>query len=246
MESEKDVDQILQEDGNVSLDEVSKKALLPGYPADPNGVILESDYTGRQLREIEFIDESRMNALRAFDFFGDGSFYLLDSPGHAVGHMCGLARTSSSTFVFMGGDGCHHCGSLRPSKYVALPDQVSPSPFSVPPHLQNTICPDALLEAINPKSSRTKPYYSHLEQAHGRDVAKAADAIDKMIAFDASEDVFVILAHDKTLVDVIDYFPKSANGWKDKGWKETTRWRFIEDFKGALPHGTDVQKLPLS
>ncbi|WJG36194.1 uncharacterized protein FOBCDRAFT_243921 [Fusarium oxysporum Fo47] len=69
----------------------------------------------------------------------------------------------------------------------------------------------SLRPTIYPKHSCIEPYYSHLEQAHGRDVAKAADTIDKMIIFDASEDVFVILAYNKTLLDVMDFFPKSAN-----------------------------------
>ncbi len=30
----------------------------------------------------------------AVDYFGDGSFLPLDGPGHAIGHLCGLARTT--------------------------------------------------------------------------------------------------------------------------------------------------------
>ncbi|KAI0425647.1 beta-lactamase-like protein [Xylaria sp. FL1042] len=263
MTAEKDVAQILQEDGKIALGEIDsiiwshwhndhsgdpsvfpstvelvvgpgfKEAFLPGYPANPYGVILESDYTGRQLREIDFGDKLQVGEFRAVDFFGDGSFYLLDSPGHAVGHMCALARTTPSTFILMGADGCHHCGSLRPNKLLPLPDQISPSPFSIPPHLQGSICYGALLEAIHPQRSRTDPYYSHLEQGYGRDVATAKSIIDKMIVLDANEDVFVVIAHDKSLLDVIDFFPKSANEWKGKGWKEAGRWRFLEDFKDA-------------
>ncbi|KAF2973443.1 hypothetical protein GQX73_g75 [Xylaria multiplex] len=250
MKAEKDVAQILQEDGKLSLDEIDsiiwshwhsdhigdpstfpsnvelvvgpgfKKAFLPGYPANPYGVILESDYALANFAPLTF--------------FGDGSFYLLDAPGHAVGHLCGLARTTPSTFILMGADGCHHCGSLRPNKHLPLPDQVSPSPFSIPPHLQGSICPGSLLKAIHPRRSSTEPYYSHLHQAYGRDVAEAEATIHKMIDFDANEDVFVVIAHDKSLLDVIDFFPKSANEWKVKGWKETGRWRFLEDFKEAV------------
>lgn len=44
--------------------------------------------------------------LRCSRLFGDGSFYLLEAPGHATGHMCGLARTTADPplFVFMGAD----------------------------------------------------------------------------------------------------------------------------------------------
>lgn len=71
--------------------------------------------------------------------------------------------------------------------------------------------------------------------ATGRDVPEAEATIEKMISLDASEDVFVIIAHDRGLLGVIDFFPKKANEWKEKGWKDASRWRFLEDFKGALP-----------
>ncbi|KAK5049525.1 hypothetical protein LTR84_004454 [Exophiala bonariae] len=62
------------------------EAMLPGYPANPASPIRESDYSGRRLREIDFkgVDGViRIGQFPAFDYFGDGSFYLLDSPGHA-------------------------------------------------------------------------------------------------------------------------------------------------------------------
>ncbi|KAK3301788.1 beta-lactamase-like protein [Chaetomium strumarium] len=261
---EKDVAQILQESGRVALHEIDsiiwshyhadhagdpstfpstvelvvgpgfKRAFLPGYPANPQGVILESDYVGRPLREIDFTNGLRIGEFQAFDFFGDGSFYLLDAPGHAIGHICALARTTPSTFILMGGDACHHCGSLRPNRHLPLPAYVSPAPFSVPPHLPGSVCPRAVLEAIHPERSRTAPYYSRLSQAPDRDVAKAEATLDKMVAFDASEDVFVVIAHDKSLLGVVDFFPRSANEWKEKGWKEAGKWRFLEDFGGAV------------
>ncbi|KAI4216357.1 MAG: hypothetical protein LQ351_001367 [Letrouitia transgressa] len=58
-----------------------KKAMLPGWPANPDSPIRESDYEGRNLREIPFATDLQMGGCRAFDFFGDGSFYLLDTPG---------------------------------------------------------------------------------------------------------------------------------------------------------------------
>ena len=55
---------------------------MPGYPAKADSSILESDYEGRAVIEIDFQDSGlRLGQFRAMDFFGDGSFYLLDSPG---------------------------------------------------------------------------------------------------------------------------------------------------------------------
>ena len=55
---------------------------MPGYPAKVDSPILESDYEGRALNEIDFRDTGlRLGQFRAMDFFGDGSFFLLDCPG---------------------------------------------------------------------------------------------------------------------------------------------------------------------
>jgi glyoxylase-like metal-dependent hydrolase (beta-lactamase superfamily II) len=57
-----------------------KKALLPGYPANLKSPLLETDYTGHELSEIEFDNKFKIGQFPAFDFFGDGSFSLLDVP----------------------------------------------------------------------------------------------------------------------------------------------------------------------
>ncbi|KAM0411091.1 hypothetical protein ACHAPD_010916 [Fusarium lateritium] len=81
-------------------------------PSEIDSVIWrEVDYIGRNFREIDFDKKPLViGPFRGFDFFGDGSFYLLDTPGHAIGHVAGLARTTTDpdTFIFMGGDLCHH------------------------------------------------------------------------------------------------------------------------------------------
>lgn len=121
----------------------------------------------------------------------------------------------------MGGDGCHHCGFLRPSEQSPLPNQVSPSPFSTPLLLPGSICLGALLVGIHPKHSYLELFYCQLPAAEDRDVPEAEASISRMIAFDKNKDVFVIIAHDKTLSDVIEFSPNKANEWKEKGWKET-------------------------
>ncbi len=50
----------------------------------------------------------------AVDFFGDGSLYLVDAPGHIPGHMSALARVAPGVSIFLGGDLCHHREAYEP------------------------------------------------------------------------------------------------------------------------------------
>jgi len=44
-----------------------------------------------------------------------------------------------------------------------------------------------------------------------------------------------MLAHDDTMLDVVEKFPNGlANDWKKKGWREKGMWRFLGDFAGAV------------
>jgi hypothetical protein len=54
---------------------------MPGWPKR-EVPIQESDFAGRYVREMSF-DESdlEIGGFRVLDYFGDGSFYLLDAPG---------------------------------------------------------------------------------------------------------------------------------------------------------------------
>lgn len=44
----------------------------------------------------------------AIDLFGDGLVYIIDSPGHLVGHINVIARIASDHWVYLAGDACHH------------------------------------------------------------------------------------------------------------------------------------------
>ncbi|CAI6341367.1 unnamed protein product [Periconia digitata] len=212
---------------------------LPGYPADENGRILESDYEGREIREIAFDQNLKIGSFDAFDYFGDGSFYLLDSPGHAIGHMCGLARVTSSpnSFILMGGDIAHHAGQFRPSAQNPLPSTISPDPFDT-----NSIaaCPGELFEHLLPEKDTTKPFFIVARPETGPRVAhniEAADAsIVKLQEMDGLEEVLVVIAHDSSLLSVIDVFPQYADEFLGKGWAKAGKWLFLKDFASALKH----------
>ncbi|OAP62036.1 hypothetical protein AYL99_04239 [Fonsecaea erecta] len=209
-----------------------KTAFLPGWPARPDSPVRESDFHGRQVREISFQepDTLQIGQFRAFDFFGDGSFYLLDTPGHAIGHLAGLVRTTADTFVMMGGDLCHHGGELRPSKLLRLPSKVFlPNLVRYP----GCMCPGAELEAIQTKRSRA-PDEPFFDPAIGYDIPETIRTIQKVQDADAADNVFFIYAHDSTIGGIVDLFPGLANDWMVKGWREKAYWRFLEDFEGAL------------
>ncbi|KAL8947129.1 MAG: hypothetical protein Q9222_006553 [Ikaeria aurantiellina] len=58
-----------------------KDAFVPAYPTNKDAPVRESDYANRKLREISFDAGLEIGGCKAFDYFGDGSFYLLDTPG---------------------------------------------------------------------------------------------------------------------------------------------------------------------
>lgn len=212
-----------------------KEAFTPGYPANKDSPIRESDYEGRELREIAFSQGLKIGQFDAFDYFGDGSFYLLDSPGHAIGHICGLARVTGTSFIFMGGDSCHHAGEFRPSQYLPLPSSVSPNPLDLK---SSKPCPGAMFEELLPGGDQTKPFYkiARLNDGSGvaHDVDEAEATIEKVIEADARDEVLVVMAHDDSLLNVVDFFPKYANEFVQKGWVEKGRWLFLKDFAGAV------------
>ena len=216
-----------------------KKAFTPGYPTNKDSPVRESDYEGRELREIEFDQGIRIGRFNAFDYFGDGSFYLLDSPGHAVGHICGLARVTSNpnSFIFMGGDACHHGGEFRPSQYRPIPESIFPNPLDLK---SRNPCPGSMFDDLYRDGDKHKPFYAIARPDDGSGVAHDADeaevTIEKVMEADAQDEVFVVMAHDDSLLNIVDFFPEYANDFKAKGWAEEGRWLFLKDFAKAVEH----------
>lgn len=231
---------------------------FPGGEPIPDSPIKWEYLENRKLREvIEAEFDQTFGGFPAHDFFGDGSFYLLHSPGvcftisqsmqvranvnaskHAIGHICGLARTTCNpdTFILMGGDIASHAGEFRPSKYIPLPAMIRPNPLNP---ASPTPCPGHIFEKIHPQKSGTSPYYRHGTWADGdstaEDLPAAIASLEKLQVVDAwSSSVFVILAHDENVGEVLDFFPKAANCWKQLGWGDSARWMFLGDFREAV------------
>lgn len=210
---------------------------------------------GRDVREISFTNNSlHIGQFAAHDFFGDGSFYLLDSPGHALGHMCGLARTTATSpaFVFMGGDICHFSGMFRPSSKVPLPEVIpadqldgglpSPCPCSFFEH--PLVKGDSEVAACTPFFNVTS-----VKPSSYLDREKAMGSIRAMQDFDASPNILMCIAHDPALpktLPVLNSEPhRDLNDWQAQGYKEKLLWTWLNDLprngkpgRPDLIHGT--------
>ncbi|CAK7212214.1 hypothetical protein SCUCBS95973_001375 [Sporothrix curviconia] len=218
-----------------ATDEALAPHIFPGYPQDPESVLLESDYKGRTLRELTSADfgTTTIAGLRAFDYFGDGSFYLLDTPGHSPGHLCGLARVQAGPaaadnhFVLMLGDGIHHMSEMRPNPYKPLPAEYAQS---------------TTLFSHFPGGSPTKPLFVPAGTKGASvhlDPQQATAIIAQLAALDAHDNVFSVAAHDmhvyKVLVDAAKtgapaLFPDgTVNDFVARGFVQQTQWTFMKD-----------------
>ncbi|KAH7056919.1 beta-lactamase-like protein [Macrophomina phaseolina] len=95
---------------------------VPGGPADeraPCGRLVEPAPEERRTAH-RWVRLGAFDA--AVDFFGDGSVWVLDAPGHLFGHVNVLARVGQRRWVYLGGDCCHDPRILRGEKEIALYD----------------------------------------------------------------------------------------------------------------------------
>lgn len=83
------------------------------YPTNPTGGVSALP-EGRNIHFIDFSPTSSHAVIslgpfeRAIDFCGDGSFYIVDTPGHFPGHISVVVRVAANEFAFLAGDLCHH------------------------------------------------------------------------------------------------------------------------------------------
>lgn len=234
-------------------------------------------FSQRPLREIEFSGtDLSIGGFPAYDFFGDGSFYLLgryflllergslflippasrvhvsvlpasnvyllDTPGHCVGHMCGLARTTASpsaSFAFLGGDICHFPGLFRPNIYAPLPDLIPVNDLDTA-HRLPSVCPCSHFTNNHPRKAigavqddRQTPFHlvSTDSSSAYRNPKVAQTSVDRLVTFDSHPDVMVCLAHDE---DLIKHLPTLNNNpsddlnlWKQRGFKDKIRWLWL-------------------
>lgn len=94
-----------------------------GWPANPKSPNCSAPIQHPGYQELTF-DGDTWKPLgpfeRAYDFFGDGSLFLIDTPGHMPGHLGALALTGQNEWVFMGGDCCHHRSLLVGARPMSI------------------------------------------------------------------------------------------------------------------------------
>ncbi|KAL7896680.1 beta-lactamase-like protein [Trichoderma sp. SZMC 28014] len=248
-------------------------ALKPGYPDQLDSSLLVSDFAGRPNREIDFGKSTlKIGGFPAIDFYSDGSFYLIDTPGHAAGHVCGLARVTASnegqgrdTFILFGGDVCHFSGMLRPSRTRPLSKENFPGASLRVADIDDL---NALLRRhpnFQPSSSTSTtdssepvlvaPWcsVSTAEYSLYEDPAMAQATLNQFReAFDEADNVFVALAHDnnlllkdggKSVLPTLNDSPEEdINDWYEKGWKDKLHWSWLGELGKEDKHG-DIQPM---
>jgi hypothetical protein len=80
--------------------------------------------------------------------------------------------------------------------------------------------------------ARVTPFYQ-LNAAMNEDLGDAQIALEKLLQFDGSSKVMVVIAHDASLLEVLPFFPRSITEWDARGYKAEGTWRFLKDFAGA-------------
>lgn len=209
--------------------------------------IHESEIQGRPIIELSETElDLEIGGYAAHDAFGDGSFYIMSCPGHTVGHLCALARVTTSpnsTYVLLGGDCSYHCGEFRPSPYLPLPKQIAfkasswhfqKSPMALPPVLKTRkilLCAGEFIkDMLHPCKSANEPFYNTPIEPVVNNRKEACDSLVKLELFDAHDDVLTCVSHDASLMTVLPFFPYTMNDWFRKGYKQKLLWEFLNDF----------------
>ncbi|KZP07018.1 Metallo-hydrolase/oxidoreductase [Athelia psychrophila] len=95
------------------------QALADPYPQNPESEVAALP-KGQKVRYEDFSSSFALGPFpRAVDYFNDGSFYLVDAPGHAPGHLNAIARIAPNQFVLLAADACHHRLCFSPGERLA-------------------------------------------------------------------------------------------------------------------------------
>ncbi|THH29417.1 hypothetical protein EUX98_g4759 [Antrodiella citrinella] len=100
------------------------KALMEnGYPTNPNSAFEVDLFPADRTRFLSGKEEWKpLGPFRhTLDFYGDGSLYIIDAPGHMPGHLMVLARSSADGgWIFLAGDCAHDWKILNGEAEVGM------------------------------------------------------------------------------------------------------------------------------
>jgi hypothetical protein len=132
-----------------------------------------------------------------------------------------------TTFILLAGDTEHHPALMRPAPGAPLPHSCVQT---LPPALQKFGAPEYSDPFVLPAPQNVSVH---------QDAVAAQTSLSKAQRFDARADTWVIVSHDASLrtagpgtknasADAITLFPASINDWAQRGWKESSKFGFLE------------------
>ncbi|OCH91660.1 Metallo-hydrolase/oxidoreductase [Obba rivulosa] len=102
----------------------AQQLVTPGWPADPH-----SAFPGDLLPpgRTKYLSREGLKPIgpfpHALDFYGDGSLYIVDAPGHLPGHINVLVRTSpDGGWLYLAGDSAHDHRLIDGEAQIAVTD----------------------------------------------------------------------------------------------------------------------------
>jgi hypothetical protein len=132
-----------------------------------------------------------------------------------------------TTFILLAGDTEHHPALMRPAPGVPLPHSCV---HALPPTLQKFGAPEYSDPFVLPAPQNVSVH---------QDAVAAQTSLAKAQRFDARADTWVIVSHDGSLrtaapgakhadKDAITLFPASISDWARRGWKESSKFGFLD------------------
>ncbi|KAJ3566397.1 hypothetical protein NP233_g7039 [Leucocoprinus birnbaumii] len=91
------------------------------WPENPDSFYAKSILPEERTTYLNEVNWQPMGPFpKAHDYYGDGSVYIIDAPGHVWGHVNLVARTSADgAWVYLAGDTAHHWNLLEGKSKVA-------------------------------------------------------------------------------------------------------------------------------
>jgi glyoxylase-like metal-dependent hydrolase (beta-lactamase superfamily II) len=94
------------------------------YPSDSHSHFNSNLLPRTQAREFPQVSPTIWKPIgpfpHALDYFGDGSLYVVDAPGHLPGHINLLVRIELKKWIYLAGDSCHDVRILNGEAETAV------------------------------------------------------------------------------------------------------------------------------